>query len=825
MSASLSLLSWRSGSRRWIILVATVAVEVMGHGVNSESATGGDGMRAPSTTDVGVPAVFTPNLGQFPPGVLFHSRTGISNVWITTDGVVYQFARLVGGEDRGIPESSHIASGAPSSDEPQAQALETFVLATRFTGASPAAAVTTGPLAAQQCNYFLGNDPNRWRAGVSTYSSVLVKDIYTGIDLRYQTVPGGLEYDFIVHPGADPDAIGIELQGCESVAQAGDGSLLLETQWGRLKKTIPSVYQEVSGVRVPVMGSFVIRPSKTIGFKLGVVPNPQEPVVIDPVISYSSFLGGSGYEIAKSVEIGSDGAAYVCGTTASLDFPVDDPFQDQYAGGGYYPGDVFISHLAQDGSGLIYSTYLGGSDYDEGWGIDLGPDGSIYVTGLTNSTDYPLLNPLQSAKAAGADVIISRLTPQGDALLFSSYLGGGNYDGATDVAVDGEGRAYLTGETKSTDFPTVNAYVINHSGGVSDAFVACLNADGASLAFSTYLGGSSYELGRAISVTASGVCAITGTTGSLDFPIEAALQPTHGGNGTYYLGDAFVAKFDPAGVPAFITFLGGVEYDEGWGVDMDPAGNVYVAGLTYSVNFPVANPVQSMKSAAVDAFTSVFSSDGSSLSFSTYLGGSNYDGATDVAIGDDGQLRLTGETKSPDFPVINPAQAIHGGGGSDAFLTVLNPGAPSVTMSTFFGGAGHELVWRLDTDPTGAAVLVGQTAALIVGGCNCDCHTDPVCDHFTTALDVAVAIDVVFFGSPPIPDPDPSCPVEVLDVDCDGNVSAVDLALLIDVTYFSAPAATTFCNPCLFSDFPTVLPFQGSFGGGSLDAFVARVAP
>jgi hypothetical protein len=329
------------------------------------------------------------------------------------------------------------------------------------------------------------------------------------------------------------------------------------------------------------------------------------------------------------------------------------PLQPANAGG----SDAFVAKLNPSGSALVYSTYLGGSGDESGNGIAADSSGNAYVTGSTNSTDFPTMNPLQPTNGGGGDSFVAKLNPSGSALIYSTYLGGSAADYGNAIAVDGSGNAYVTGQTSSTNFPTTAGAFQTTCGGFNDAFVTMLTSTGSTLAFSTYLGGSGTDIGQGVAVDGSGNAYVTGWTDSTDFPTMNPLQPIFGGN-----QDAFVTKVNPTGSAlVYSTYLGGSGTDWGSGVAADSSGNAYVTGLTSSTNFPTMNPLQTNYGGNGDAFVAQLNPTGSALVYSTYLGGSGEDRGIGIAVDISGDAYVTGLTASGNFPTMNPLQPTNGG--------------------------------------------------------------------------------------------------------------------------------------------------------------------
>jgi hypothetical protein len=527
-------------------------------------------------------------------------------------------------------------------------------------------------------NYFLGNDPAKWHTHISTFAKVEYQNVYPGVNLDYYGHQGQLEYDFVVAPGVDPHVIDLSFSGADQLTIDGQGDLVLQAGGQDIIQHKPVVYQEVNGARQEIPSAFVLSTghlpltAQQVGFRLGGY-DPSRPLVIDPVLSYSTYLGGSSIDYGLGIAVDpTTGDALVTGRTTSTDFPTANPLQPSL--GGPFAGNAFVTRLSADGSALVYSTYLGGSDFfgETGSGIAVDPTtGDALVTGFTGSTDFPTANPLQPTNHGGGDAFVARLTADGSALVYSTYLGGSEFDEAYGIAVDPTtGDALVTGRTYSTNFPTANPLQpTNH--GDADAFVARLSADGSALVYSTYLGGGSYDDGDGIAVDPiTGDALVTGYTSSTNFPTANPLQPTNGGG-----GDAFVARLSADGSALiYSTYLGGIGTDEGYGIAVDPTtGDALVTGFTGSTNFPTANALQpNFGGGNFDAFVARLSADGGALVYSTYLGGSGNDWGQGIAVDPaTGDALVTGTTFSTNFPTANPFQPNYGGG-YDAFVARMS---------------------------------------------------------------------------------------------------------------------------------------------------------
>ena len=571
----------------------------------------------------------------------------------------------------------------------------------RMIGASASAEIAgTGPLAGRA--NFLTGEPDQWRVGVTLYRSIVYRQLYPGIDMLYGANGRDLKSEFVVAPGADPGQIRLQYGGGGEVRIGDRGELVIPLNGRELLEQAPLLYQEREGHRELVPGRFVLGADGAVSFDIAAYDRTL-PLVIDPVLSYSTLLGGSSSDAATALAVDSSGAAYVAGLTASVNFPTANPEQNFNAGG----NDVFVAKLNPSGSGLIYCTYVGGSADDRAFGIAVDATGSAYVTGSTTSQNFPVRNAMQSRLAGAKNAFILKLSPAGNSLIFSTYLGGNASDAANGIALDGSQNVYVTGDTTSITFPTTGLQRGNRGG--MDAFVSKLSADGSRLVYSTYLGGSADDHGAAIAVDASGTAYITGSTYSADFPTAAASQSKIGGG-----QDGFVARLSSdGGSLLFSTFLGGsggsLGYPEsGQGIALDSQGNAYIAGVTSSSDFPLLHPLQvTRRGSSPDAFVAKLTASGT-LSYSTYLGGSGVDMANAVAVDTSGSAYVVGQTFSSDLPVVNAYQATSGGD-YDGFVAKLAPTGDSLAFLTYLGGAGSDTATAVALAASGGVYVAGWT--------------------------------------------------------------------------------------------------------------------
>jgi hypothetical protein len=651
-----------------------------------------------------LPLSFEANHGQTDARVKFLSRTGGYTLFLTGDEAVLTLSAKKTSTNKpkimgaALPVQSRIAAPKVGG-----------VLRMKPHNANPTAKVMGTDELAGTSNYFIGNDPAKWRSNVPTYAKVKYEGIYSGIDLVYYGNQRQLEYDFIVAPGADPHRIQFDVCGAKRIRQDEHGDLVLKMDEDEIRWQKPVVYQEKDGTRQLVAAHYIITNTNRVAFELAKY-DASRPLYIDPLI-YSTYLGGSGDDSAWAIAVDSSGNAYITGSTYSTDFPTMNPLQPAYGGN----LDAFVAKLNPSGSALVYSTYLGGSLFDSATGIAVDSSGNAYVTGGTESTDFPTMNPLQPANGGYFDAFVTKLNPSGSALVYSTYLGGSDYDDGNEIAVDSSGNAYITGSTSSTNFPTENPFQPVY-GGDSDAFVAKLNPSGTALVYSTYLGGSNMEQANGIAVDSSGNAYVTGITQSTDFPVTPGAFQTvcNGGSGCSTYQDAFLTKLNPSGTAlVYSTYLGGSNYDGGYGIAVDSSGNAYVTGDTWSTDFPTMNPFQPKCDDCPNnptAFVTKFNPSGSALVYSTYLGGNAGDVGIGIAVYSSGDAYVTGYTSSKNFPTMNPLQP-HNGGGTDAFLTQFNAAGSALVYSTYLGGSGDDQGNAIAVDSSGNAYVAGETAS------------------------------------------------------------------------------------------------------------------
>ncbi|MBK6459809.1 MAG: SBBP repeat-containing protein [Myxococcales bacterium] len=631
------------------------------------------------------PLAFEPNVGQVDEPVRFVARRRGTALFLSDEGATLSLRAPHQG-DR---------------DDASAPVEPDVVLTLRVAGGRRVSPTASHRLTAR-ASYFVGADPSKWRRDVPTFGEVRYPAVIDGVDLVYHGEEGQLEYDFVVAPGADPGAIALEVGGAQGLSLTPAGELCVLTARGRFVQPRPRVFQrDPSGAEREVVAGYRLVGDRAVGFEVAAYDRASE-LVIDPVLAYSSYLGGTFGDASRSIAADSDGNTYVAGWTQSAAFPTLAPYQAARRG----LEDAFVAKLDPTGA-LVYSTYLGGASIDGAYGVAVDAAGSAYVTGGTNSIDFPTVNAM-ACPACG--VFVTKLAPAGNDLIYSTYVGGfSSNQRATAIAVDGLGSAYITGFTTSTSFMTVNPIQAAKAAGL-DSFVSKLSPTGSSLVFSTYLGGALDDLGYGIAVDGAGNTIVTGWTQSTDFPMANAFQVTSRGGSA----EAFVSKLRPDGT-AFVysTYLGSTAEDRAYGVAADAAGNAYVTGMTSGPTFPTMNAVQPTLGGATDAFVTKLNPAGSALIYSTFLGGPLADVGAAIAVDRGGRAYVGGLAKSG-LPVLNAIQPTFAGGNNDAFAARLTVDGRALAYVTYLGGGGtstSDAVNGIAADDHGTAYLTGDTSS------------------------------------------------------------------------------------------------------------------
>jgi len=657
--------------------------------------TGISALAAPKQADLlhQLPLTFEENCGQWDKKVLFTSQGRGAKLFVTEEGVTFAIGT---GAERAALRFSVVGASADGRVSGERE----------FGGAA---------------NYLKGNDPANWVTGARRFGAVRSSEVKPGIDLVYYGHGQELEYDVVLRPGAKAAELRFRFEGADKLSVNGAGDLLVKTAAGELVQHRPAVWQEVAGKRTEISAAYRLVGKNSVAINVGKYDERRE-LVIDPVLSFATYLGGKADDAAYAVALDSSGNVYIGGYTQSTDFPTSIGAYRVALNG--QSTDVFVTKLNPTGTAILYSTLIGGSGNESALGLVVDSGGNAYMTGTTSSYDFPTTAGSLSPLRNNASIFVTKLNAAGTGLVYSTYLGAGYNDFAGGIAIDSAGNAYVVGSTYGSFPVTTGAFSTDITHGVpnsygTDAFVAKLNSTGSALVYATYLGGTGYETATGVTLDLSGQAYITGNTTSADFPTSAtSFQKTYPftGYGYYASGSGYVVCLNSAGAAlTYSTYLGGSNGTDPKAIALDAGQNAYVVGQTGSTDFPttpgsfsasLANPGH--------GFLSKLNYVGTALVYSTFLGGSGTETINNVAVDSAGSALVTGITNSTNFPITPgsfPLSPTADYPNTGLFLTKFNPGGSSVLYSTFFGPSGQSNVRSLALDNSGNPVMAGNTTS------------------------------------------------------------------------------------------------------------------
>jgi hypothetical protein len=700
--------------------------------------------RLPESRMINLPVMFEEYSGQARTAFKFQSRMGTGYILL---GPSQAFIR------ESTPSNSRairLASGQRQNPgtASRGQDRDELALEIRLVGSNPFASAQGVDKFPARANYFIGNDPSKWRINVPTYTRIRFREVYPGIDLDYYGNERGLEHDFKVAPRGNPEDIRMRFVGVKDTRVDADGNLDVKTNTGTLTLRRPVIYQEGAGRRKQIVaGKFVIAEPNTAGFRIAEY-DTSKPLIIDPVLVYSTYLGGNNNDVVEGIAVDSAGYTYLAGATASANFPLQNPYQSTLpvtecgtAPDTFVCGMGFVSKLDPTGTKLIFSTYFGGTGTnEEAESIAIDASGDVFVVGVTNSSDFPTTpGAFSTVYTAGAcysyqcrEAYVTKFNPSGSALIYSTYLGalGDTAVQFNSLAIDTNGNAYVSGQTTSLMFPTTSGAFQTACNLMSDnqclnGFVTKLNPSGSALAYSTYLGGTGGDYGVAIAVDSSGSAYVAGFTGSVDFPVMHPFQSTP--------SQGFIAKFKPDGSGLiYSSYLGGSPNQVLIkGIALDSSGTAYLTGYTNDQNFPTTPGAfqttgPSSNSDEYFGFVTKVDSSGESLDYSTFLSGSTQitgnvamTGLNAIAVDAFGHAYVAGYTNTTDYPLLNPVQSSFGSKNcsgisyvcSDAVLSGLNQSGTGLVFSRYLGGSVADSGNSIAISATGAIYEAGSTAS------------------------------------------------------------------------------------------------------------------
>ena len=662
-----------------------------------------------------LPMTFESNVGQTDPQVKFLSRGSGYVIFLTPGGMVFS------------ARSQFVANtGAVSNSQTAAKTPSATVVQLNLVGANPNPSAVGEAPQAGKVNYFIGRDRSKWQTNVSTYGKVHYKDVYPGIDLVYYGNPSQMEYDFEIAAGADPSQIQFDVKGADKVSLDSTGDLVLQTKQGALYVKSPVLYQTSSGMKIPVTGGFSIKGSTHVGFSLQGYDHTK-PLVIDPVLLYSTYLGGLANDQAMSIAADSNGNAYVTGSTQSTNFPL--------ASQGPVPGgtNAFIAKLDVSGSSLLYADIIGGSSEDYGQAITLDSSNSAYITGYTCSNDFPTVNGFQTSMTGCWDGFISKISADGSTLLYSTYLGGSSGSNPSSIAVDSSNDIYVAGYTNSTDFPVQNAFQPTVSPNQNNyfgqyGFVTHLTADGSTLVYSTYLAGntnvvlncnapcwpSPYGYIQGIALDASSNAYVTGYTNTYNFPTtDGAYMPSQNTPNDAQIGT--VSEFSSSGTLLYSTYFGSTNGDPTTpsAIAVDSLGSAYITGTGYSDgSFPVTTPnlcdPGTYGWSCSNGFVTKFNPTGTDLAYSTFLPVNNSANPQSIALDAQNNAYILSSVYNGGMSLVAPIEAYTGQGD---LLTEIDPTGSIQVFSTYLGGNGYDYPGGIALDPSGNMYVAGYTTS------------------------------------------------------------------------------------------------------------------
>ncbi|OGU58702.1 MAG: hypothetical protein A2X64_00010 [Ignavibacteria bacterium GWF2_33_9] len=640
---------------------------------------------------------FIENKGQWDSQVKYLAKLNGMNYWITNTGMVLDYYRI----ERDARE--FLEDGSPNHEAGHITKMWGHVIKSTIIGNKSGSTFLANDKKETYYNYLLGNDPNKWASFVPLFSFVTQKNAYEGIDIKYYYDDNSIRYDFIINPGSDPKQIKLQYEGQNSLRINEKGELVFETSVGSVEHNRLFAYQNTNGTEVNQIDcKFTNLGNGLVSVDVGNY-DKSKPLIIDPYL-YGTFLGGTSSDHPHSVTSDVSGNAIVGGSTSSSNFPVTTGAYDLI----WNSTDTFVSKFNTTGTGLIFSTFIGGTSSEYCYEIDVDANGYIYTGGYTYSSNYPVTSGCYDNTYNSTDGYLTKLNPSGSGLIYSTYFGGTSSEYCYAIDVDANGYAYATGYTSSSNFP-VTSGCYDNTYNSTDIYLLKLNTTGSALVFSTYLGGTSSEYGYAVTVDQLGYPTVAGYTNSSNYPTTSGCW-----DNSYNSTDIVVTKFNLNGTGLiFSTYLGGTSSEYGNAIESDANNNIFVGGYTNSSNYPLSSGVIDNYYYSSEGIITKFSPTGS-LQFSTYLGGNNSDYIRGIALDSDNNILVSGYTYSSDFAITADAFQYNLNSGPDAFLTKISPTGTLVIYSSYLGGTSSDLGYLhscISSDNNNGAIVVGFTSS------------------------------------------------------------------------------------------------------------------
>ena len=657
-----------------------------------------------------IPLAFTLNQGQTDSQVKFTSAGNGCSMFFTPTGTTFLLSRET--EQSVAKRSVKISAEDMTPTADTEREYESFAAKTVFVDANQNPEVVGEERLAWNNNYFIGSEPAKWQTDVPNYGKIRMKEVYSGIDLVYYGNKNHIKYDFVVKPGENPSQIVLKYDlgadGGNSLSINANGELVVKTPLGDIIEKKPYAYQKIDGkdAEVSIAYKIIDASANSFGFEIGAF-NTNTDLYIDPELVYSTFLGGSEVEIGDNDRIGvavdSSGNTYITGTTYSPDFPVTAlPIDGHFDGA----SDGFVCKLNSSGTALVYSTYIGGTRKDCLNAIAVDSAGNAYVTGWSNSSNFPTTHGEKNK--GNNDITVVKINASGNALEYATMFGGLDSEDSWAITLDSSGHAYVVGRTWSINFPTTeHAYDQNYKGN-RDGFVAELTVSGDAFVYSTFLGGNNYDALYDICIDDDGNAYVVGDSFSSDYPTtnDAYDRTYHGGY------DIIISKLNPTGTAlVYSTYIGGNDNDAAYFMSLDSERNVYFSGASYSLDYPTtANAFDTTHNGYVDVICGKLDVSGSNLLYSSFVGGTGGDWGSAISVCSSGIMTITGSTDSKNFPTTADGFDTANNGNSDVFLIRIDPNsANQLVFSSYLGGRGVDRGCDMAVDSNNCIYLSGIT--------------------------------------------------------------------------------------------------------------------
>lgn len=670
-----------------------------------------------------MPLYFIPNKGQMDEHVAYYVQGKDKTLYFTSEGIIFDLAEP-SEENENSTTSNRKIKESPVPRKPArktAYAAGRWVVKLEFVGANEHVKAIGEAETEAVVSYFKGKT-EEWQTGLETYSRILYRDLWPGIDLVYYGTVNKLKYEFIVHPGADPSQIRLAYDGVSDVTIGAGGCLEVTTPFGGFRDDTPLAYQEIGNERIAIPMAYKLFHSKDegyggrtairfqYGFNIG-DHDSRRTLVLDPaLLIYCGYIGGSGLDCAYGIAVDALKNVYVAGVAPTeATFPVVTG-PDLTPNGSW---DAFVAKVSADGAELVYCGFIGGSASDDCGGIAVDDFGNAFVFGSTDSPEatFPLIIGPDLSQNGSSDAFVAKVNATGTALIYCGYIGGTEPEYAKGIAVDGAGNAYVVGTTWSTEagFPVVIGPNLIHSGGL-DVFVAKVNPAGTSLEYCGYIGGSDFDYGLGIAVDHSGEAFVVGNSYSTETSFPVIIGPDLTSNG---LSDVFVAKISAIGSALiYCGYIGGSDYEDGFGIALDGSGCAYVTGGTQSVedSFPACVGPDLTYGGNYDAFVAKVNASGTALVYCGYMGGAGWEEGHAIAVDSSYNAYITGPTNSDEssFPIMGGPDVTFNGS-SDVFIAKVNAGGTGLIYCGYIGGAGWDESYRIAIDDSGNSYITGYT--------------------------------------------------------------------------------------------------------------------